>query len=144
MYILHAAFPQDHLTEDRIMATEIKQQEYIKGGLADGKTEQDIADKHGVDLSMIEEQIKAGILIEKEHTDRTPEMDTTAKEIAKDHLMEHPAYYTFLQKMEKEMEKDYETKGYGKKKQEKVKPVSKQDSEDPEIEKQNTIKRLFG
>jgi len=64
-----------------------KQIEYIDGGLAEGKS----------DAEFDPEQLKIGIEVEKEHT---PE-DKIAKEIAKDHLAEDPAYYTHLQEFEK-------------------------------------------
>lgn len=47
------------------------------------------------------EQLAMGVKVEKEHT-----LDKSkAKEIAKDHLMESPVYYTHLDKMEKKLEK---------------------------------------
>ncbi len=60
--------------------------EQIPGGYATGKSPDDFD----------QEQIKMGIEIEMEHTD-DPEK---AKEIAMDHLMEDPEYYTKLKKME--------------------------------------------
>lgn len=45
------------------------------------------------------EQLEMGIEIEMEHTDDP----TTAREIAMDHLREHPNYYTALKKMEDEL-----------------------------------------
>lgn len=64
-----------------------KQKEYIDGGLAEGKSEDEFDP----------EQIKLGIEVEKEHT---PD-ENIAKEIAKDHLTEDPKYYTHLQEFEK-------------------------------------------
>lgn len=47
-------------------------------------------------------QLKIGTEIEKEHTDDEKE----AEKIAKDHLREHPKYYTYLRKMEKKLKKE--------------------------------------
>lgn len=47
-------------------------------------------------------QLEMGTEVEFEHTkDRE-----AAKEIAKDHLREHPKYYTYLKKMEANWEKE--------------------------------------
>lgn len=54
-----------------------------------------------------QEQLRMGIEVEKEHTDDPEE----AKEIAKDHLVELPDYYTRLKKMEAEAEKELGKKG---------------------------------
>ena len=62
----------------------------IKGGLADNKSLQDIADKHKVTLSVIESALADGIVVEMEHTDNKD----TATEIAKDHLFEDAEYYS--------------------------------------------------
>jgi hypothetical protein len=53
--------------------------------------------KHGKDPdSMFDRrQLKAGIMIEKEHTNS----DCLAKQIAKAHLVEDPRYYTKLKKV---------------------------------------------
>jgi len=64
--------------------------ESIPGGEAQGKP----------DSSYPPAQLRRGIEVEKEHTP-DPAM---AKEIAKDHLEEHPEYYTALGKMEAELE----------------------------------------
>lgn len=55
-----------------------------------------IAQKHGVELDMILHQLATGIKVEQEHT-TNPEV---AREIALDHLMELPDYYSRLEKME--------------------------------------------
>ena len=68
----------------------------IKGGLSDKSTIEDIAKKHNVSISDIENQLKKGIKVEKEHTGDV-EM---AKEIAMDHLFEIPDYYDRLEKIE--------------------------------------------
>ena len=67
-----------------------KRAEEIAGGLADGKS----------DAEYPKDELRKGIEVEKEHTD-DPEK---AKEIAKDHLEEHPTYYEALAKMEKKLE----------------------------------------
>ena len=111
----------------------------IKGGLADGLTVEDIANKHGVSKEDIEKQITMGIEVEKEHTDRSDSMNIVAKEIAMDHLTEHPKYYDFLKKMESDMEKDYELKKYGKKKEVKKSSDKKDSEEEAEKRKNSTI-----
>ena len=124
--------------------------EFIKGGLAEGYIAKDIAAKHGVPVEDIEEQISAGTIVErKEHTEKG--LEHIAAEIAKDHLMEHPKYYDFLKKMEKEMDKDYEAHNYGVEEKPRGKPGSREEEaakdnleEDPELKRQKTIKRLFG
>lgn len=63
-----------------------KAEEKFEGGLADNKE----------DSEFDPEQLAAGIKVEMEHTD-DPD---TAKEIAKDHLSEDPAYYVKLAQME--------------------------------------------
>jgi len=55
-----------------------------------------IARRHGVELDVILQQLEMGTKIEQEHT-KNPKM---AREIALDHLLELPDYYTRLQKME--------------------------------------------
>jgi hypothetical protein len=79
----------------------------MKGGLADGMSIKDIAKKHNLALSKINHQIAMGKKVEKEHTDNS----TVAKEIAMDHLVEIPDYYTRLAAMEKKAKKseDVET-----------------------------------
>jgi len=59
-------------------------EELIKGGMGDGKTLRDIAKKHNVELSTIEDQFKMGEKVEMEHTTDV----RIAKEIARDHLTE--------------------------------------------------------
>ena len=58
-----------------------------------------LAKKHGVSLDQIMRQLEMGIEIEFEHT-KNPKM---SREIALDHLLEMPDYYTRLKNME-EME----------------------------------------
>jgi hypothetical protein len=53
-----------------------------------------LAKKHSVDRSHIEDQLQKGIKVEMEHTKQYD----TAKEIALDHLKEDPNYYTKLLK----------------------------------------------
>jgi hypothetical protein len=61
------------------------------------KTPDQIAKKHGVDVSSIRKQLKIGISVEQEHT-KNKEL---ASDIALQHLDEFPDYYTRLKKMEK-------------------------------------------
>lgn len=72
-------------------------EELIKGGIGDGKTLRDIAKKHNVELSTIEDQFKMGEKVEMEHTTDIK----VAREIARDHLTEDPQYYTKLATIEK-------------------------------------------
>jgi len=89
--------------EELSMVAEIvkrKIYESIKGGLADNKTVEDIAKKHGVSVEKIEKQIEMGMKVEMEHVDDKEK----AKEISMDHLWEIPDYYDRLDNMEKEAE----------------------------------------
>lgn len=70
--------------------------EMLKGGKADNMTIQQIADKHGVPVEQIQDQLKKGIKVEAEHT----QDHETATEIAMDHLYELPDYYDRLEAME--------------------------------------------
>jgi len=56
-----------------------------------------IAKKHGVSVDKINDQLKMGIAVEKEHTSHAD----VARTIALAHLAELPDYYTKLKKMEK-------------------------------------------
>ena len=57
-----------------------------------------------INESNIEDELKIGIEIEREHTDD----ESIARQIALDHLAEFPDYYTRLQKMEKEAKSEIE------------------------------------
>lgn len=61
-------------------------------------TIEQIAKKHGVSVDAITKQLDIGIKVEMEHTTD----EKAAKEIALDHLMELPDYYTKLKKVENE------------------------------------------
>lgn len=76
-----------HINED---------EDKIHGGLADKMTISDIAKKHNVSSAAIEKEIRKGIGVELEHTDDS----SLAREIAKDHMVEDPKYYTKLIAME--------------------------------------------
>lgn len=77
----------------------------LKGGKADKMTIEKIAKKHNVDIEFLKKQVKAGIEVEKEHTD-DPELQ---EEITLDHLYESPYYYIELKKMEKKLEAKEQT-----------------------------------
>lgn len=64
-------------------------------GLAKGKTLEDLAKKHNVDVKDLEHQLEMGIKVETEHTDNKH----IAKIIAMDHLFEDPKYYSKLAKI---------------------------------------------
>jgi hypothetical protein len=66
-------------------------EEELKGGKADGMPDSDFP----------KAQIEKGMKVETEHT----ESKKIAKEIAKDHLVESPKYYTELAKMEEKLDK---------------------------------------
>jgi hypothetical protein len=76
----------------------------IPGGLAQGKTLEDIAKKHiegkrmGIRPMMVflKKQLEKGVKIEMEHTTD----ENIAEEIAMDHLWEDPKYYDKLEKVE--------------------------------------------
>ena len=68
----------------------------IPGGLAKGKTLDDIAKKHNVEKDELKKQLEKGIKVEAEHTTNK----SAAKEIAMDHLFEDPKYYDKLSKIE--------------------------------------------
>lgn len=71
-------------------------EDYFKGGLADNLTLEQIAQKHGVEISFIQSQLEKGIKVELEHTRSIDQ----AREIAMDHLVEFPDYYDRLEKAE--------------------------------------------
>lgn len=64
-----------------------------------------IAKKHGVDVSVIEKQLKVGMKVEMEHTTN----EKTAREITLDHLNEKPDYYTKLAKYVEHIEEQSDT-----------------------------------
>ena len=70
----------------------------LSGGMADGKSIQDIADKHKVSVDKIKSELAIGKKVEMEHTTDS----SKATEVAMDHLWEIPDYYTRLDKMEKD------------------------------------------
>jgi beta-glucosidase-like glycosyl hydrolase len=74
------------------------EEEKAKGGVSDGLSAQDLADRHGVSLEEIKAAIEAGIKVELEHT----EDKELATEIAMDHIFEDPKYYEKLAKIEDE------------------------------------------
>jgi DNA polymerase III epsilon subunit-like protein len=74
----------------------MKLKDLIPGGVSDGKSAHDIANKHNVPLEQIQKQIQMGIKVEMEHTNDRAK----AEEIARDHLMELPDYYDKLKAIE--------------------------------------------
>jgi len=68
----------------------------IPGGLAKGKTPQDLAKRHNVSLNVIKAALKKGVKTEMEHTTSKK----AALEIAMDHIFEDPKYYDKLSKIE--------------------------------------------
>lgn len=87
----------------------IAEKEIFKGGMADGMSPQDLADKHKVPVEEIEDALKKGQNVELEHTDNPD----AAYEIAKDHIFEDPKYYDKLATIEesrdpKSIRKEYD------------------------------------
>jgi hypothetical protein len=80
----------------------IEEVEKVRGGLSDNMTVEQIAEKHGVSVEVIEMQIEKGKEIEMEHTDDEKE----AIKVTMDHLVEIPDYYDRLIKMEKDAEEE--------------------------------------
>jgi len=109
--LIKIAGKQDFTTkkdiEDNTIEKAKKVKDRIKGGKADKKTVAQIAAFHKVKVSQIEAELKMGQKIELEHTDSKEK----AREIALDHLVELPDYYTRLKRMEKEGEKELEKAG---------------------------------
>jgi hypothetical protein len=68
----------------------------LKGGLSDNLTLDDIAEKHNVNVENLKIEFNKGLKIEMEHTSNKK----IAKEIAMDHLVEDPKYYSKLKKIE--------------------------------------------
>lgn len=75
---------------------ETKENEKIPGGLSSGKSLEDLAKKHNVNVDDLFEQLRKGIKVEMEHTNEM----IVALEIAMDHLAEDPTYYDKLKKVE--------------------------------------------
>ena len=63
-------------------------------GVGKGKSLEDIAKHHNVDINIIKQELKKGLNVEIEHT----KDKKTALKIAIDHLWENPKYYTKLAK----------------------------------------------
>lgn len=63
--------------------------------LSKGKTLEDIATLHNIDLGELKKELLMGIEVEKEHTPS----EKTAFQIAMDHLTEDPKYYSKLKKI---------------------------------------------
>lgn len=59
-------------------------------------TPTEIAQRHGVDIGYVRDQLRQGIKVEMEHTKKP----LVAREIALDHLSERPDYYERLSKVE--------------------------------------------
>lgn len=70
--------------------------EEMEGGVGDDITLEGLANRHGVTISHIVNQLSKGIRVEMEHTERALD----ALDIAIDHIFEDPNYYTKLKKME--------------------------------------------
>jgi hypothetical protein len=63
--------------------------------LSKGKTLEEIAASHNVDLEELKKELLMGIEVEKEHTSS----EKMASRIAMDHLTEDPIYYSKLKKI---------------------------------------------
>ena len=71
-------------------------EEKLEGGIADGKSLEDIAKKHKKNITSIQKQLNKGTKVEMEHT----QDKSKAKEIAMDHIFEDPNHYDKLEKIE--------------------------------------------
>lgn len=80
---------------------EMKEGEKLKGGVADKKSLNGIAEKHNTPLIKIAKNFIKGFNVELEHTNNQKE----ASEIAMDHLSEDPNYYDKLSKVETKEQK---------------------------------------
>lgn len=90
------------LNVERTIQPILTEKEYLKGGLANGMDDKDLARKHNEPLRDVKKSLRAGTKVEKEHTPN-PKI---AREIAKDHLAELGSkYYPALHKMEKKLER---------------------------------------
>lgn len=81
-------------TSPAMTAYEQQNVDELAGGLAQGKTLEQIAAKHGLTVEDIKNEFLAGMEHEMEHTND----HEIAGEIAKDHLWEDPYYYSHLTK----------------------------------------------
>ena len=63
--------------------------------LSKGKTLEDIATSHNVDVEELKKELLMGIEVEKEHTPS----EKIASQIAMDHLTEDPEYYSKLKQI---------------------------------------------
>lgn len=90
-----------YLEQNGYILDELEPEFALGGGLADNMSVSDIAKLHNVSKEDIEYQLKKGIQVEMEHTGNR----MTAREIAMDHLVESPEYYTLLENMEQQFAK---------------------------------------
>lgn len=67
----------------------MKENNFLKGGVSDKMTLNDIAKKHNIKIEFLKIQLNKGIKEEMEHTNKVE----IAKEIAMDHLFDNPKYY---------------------------------------------------
>lgn len=108
---------QKFIYNDENSLKTLKDEELIDGGRADGKSTEDLADKHDVPVGDIEDQLKKGIEVEQEHVgnDKDNSQDEEkAEEIAKDHLDEFPDYYDRLSDMEEKAKDELVNESYNK------------------------------
>lgn len=96
-----------YLEQNGYLLDEIEVEFALGGGLADNMSVDDIARIHEVSKDVILNQLKKGIQVEMEHTNNK----IIAREIAMDHLVESPVYYTLLEDMEQKFAKGGQTKG---------------------------------
>jgi hypothetical protein len=90
----------------------IQNPDVIPGGMAKGKSLQDIVNKHEHwSYEYIKDQLDKGIKVELEHTTS----EEVATEIAMDHLWEDPQYYIKLSKIEQPIQEVDPKVGTGKK-----------------------------
>jgi hypothetical protein len=68
----------------------------LTGGLSEGMSDKQIADKYKISVEELQRKIKKGMIVEKEHTDNFK----AQRKIARDHLVEDINYYEKLKMIE--------------------------------------------
>jgi hypothetical protein len=79
------------IIQEKLKKISIKlNEDAIPGGKGDNKTPEDIAKKHGVSIEDIKKEIELGMKTEVEHSGD----EKKQREVATDHVWEHPKYYS--------------------------------------------------
>lgn len=115
----------------------------IPGGLAQGMTLRDIANKHKIDIDDLVSEFRKGIKAEMEHTTDV----NISKEITLDHLFEDPKYYTKLSTIEEsDKKRDHKAEYQARKKgyYEKYQSSTKSKKYRAELNQYNRKKGTYG